>query len=84
METPKVAETNFVSVDAFPLKKDEKAGKPIKLVTEEKKSVQKPLEPSLVKKPIELAKKIKREKHNGSTDSEDSDTESEILISFTM
>lgn len=79
-ESPKVGEVNFPAGDAFPLKKDDKLLKTTKLITEEKKSVQKPLEPALPKKPIELAKKAKREKRDGSTDSEDSDAEGKIYI----
>lgn len=73
---------NFAAGDAFPLKKDEKSSKTTKLVTEEKKSIQKPLE-SPSKKPVEMTKKTKREKRDGSTDSEDSDGEGKryILIS---
>lgn len=53
--------------------------KTTKLIVEDKKSVQKPLESSS-KKPVEAAKKTKREKRDGSTDSDDSDGESEIYI----
>lgn len=74
-ESPKIGETNFAAGDAFPLKKDEKSLKATKLIIEDKKSAQKPLEPSS-KKPTEMAKKTKREKRDGSTDSEDSDGES--------
>lgn len=63
---------NFTAGDTFPLKKDEKSLKMTKLITEDKKSTQKPLE-SPSKKPVEMAKKTKREKRDGSTDSEDSD-----------
>lgn len=63
---------NFTTGDTFPLKKDEKSLKMTKLITEDKKSTQKPLE-SPSKKPVEMAKKTKREKRDGSTDSEDSD-----------
>lgn len=77
--TTKTGEMNFTTGDAFPLKKDEKSLKSTKLVTEDKKSTQKQLElPS--KKPVEMAKKTKREKHDGSTDSEDSDGEGKKYI----
>jgi len=69
---------NFTTGDAFPLKKDEKSLKSTK-VTEDKKSTQKPLDlPS--KKPVEIAKKTKKEKRDGSTDSEDSDGEGKKYI----
>lgn len=74
-ESPKIGETNFCAGDVFPLKKDDKSLK-TKLVAEDKKSAQKSLDPVLSKKPMEVAKKTKREKRDGSTDSEDSDTES--------
>lgn len=75
----KVGDMNFTAGDAFPLKKDEKSLKMAKLVAEDKKSTQKPLEPSS-KKPVEMAKKTKREKRDGSTDSEDSDGEGKRYI----
>lgn len=79
-ESPtKVAEINFTAGDAFPLKKDEKSLKTTKLVAEEKKSTQKPLEPPS-KKSVEMAKKTKRERRDGSTDSEDSDGEGKRYI----
>lgn len=80
-ESPKIGETNFCAGDAFPLKKDDKSLK-TKLVTEDKKSAQKPLEPAVTKKPVEVIKKTKREKRDGSTDSEDSDGESKYYLSF--
>ena len=49
--------------------------KSIKIVAEEKKSVQKTSEPVLAKKPTEVTKKSKREKRDGSTDSNDSESE---------
>lgn len=76
----KVGDMNFTAGDAtFLLKKDEKSLKTAKLVAEDKKSAQKPLESSS-KKPIEMAKKTKREKRDGSTDSEDSDGEGRRYI----
>jgi len=68
---------NFTG-DAFPLKKDEKSLKTTKLVTEDKKSTQKPLE-SPSKKPVEMTKKTKKEKRDGSSDSEDSDEGKKIF-----
>lgn len=83
-ESPKIGETNFAAGDSFPLKKDEKSLKTTKLIVEDRKSAQKPLESSS-KKSTEMTKKTKREKRDGSTDSEDSDGESKIylLINFT-
>lgn len=79
-ESPtKVGEMNFTAGDAFPLKKDEKSLKTTKLVAEDKKSTQKPLEPPS-KKSVEVTKKTKRDKRDGSTDSEDSDGEGKIYI----
>jgi len=78
-ESPKIGETNFAAGDVFPLKKDEKSLKTTKLIVEDKKSTQKSLESSS-KKPIEVVKKTKREKRDGSTDSEDSDGESKIYV----
>lgn len=75
----KVGDMNFTTGDTFPLKKDDKSLKSTKLGTEDKKSIQKPLEPS-AKKPVEVAKKTKREKRDGSTDSEDSDGEGKRYI----
>jgi len=48
-----------------------------KLAVEDKKSAQKSLETSLIKKSLEV-KKTKRERRDGSTDSEDSDGEGKI------
>jgi len=79
-ESPKVGETNFAASDAFPLKKDDKSLKTVKLVADDKKAVQKSMELPLSKKPIETAKKAKKEKRDGSTDSEDSDTEGKTYI----
>lgn len=75
----KVGDMNFTTGDVFPLKKDEKSLKTTKLIAEDKKSTQKPLEASS-KKPVEMAKKTKREKRDGSTDSEDSDGEGKKYI----
>lgn len=77
-ESPKIGETSFPVGDAFPLKKDDKSLKTTKLMTEDKKSAQKSLEPTS-KKSAEIAKK-KREKRDGSTDSEDSDAESKYIF----
>lgn len=74
-ESPKVGEASFLPVDSFPLKKDDKSLKTMKLIAEDKKSIQKPLESALSKKSVEVAKKNKREKRDCSTDSEDSDAE---------
>jgi len=76
-ESPKVGEASFVG-DVFPLKKDEKSLKAAKLAVEDKKSAQK-LETPLIKKSLEV-KKTKRERRDGSTDSEDSDGEGKINI----
>lgn len=46
-------------------------------MVEEKKSGQKTSEPILLKKPVEAIKKSKREKRDGSTDSNDSESEGE-------
>lgn len=79
-DSPKIGEASFSAGDAFPLKKDDKLLKTTKSIAEDKKSVQKPLEPALSKKPVEVTKKAKREKRDGSTDSEDSDTEGKLHI----
>lgn len=55
--------------------------KAAKLAMEDKKSVQKSLEAPL-KKSLETVKKAKREKRDGSTDSEDSDGEGKTNVSF--
>lgn len=68
-------ESSFSSADTFPLKKDDKSIKSIKTTSEDKKSGQKSSEPVLLKKPTEVAKKSKREKRDGSSDSNDSESE---------
>lgn len=50
------------------------------MASEDKKSGQKSSEPILLKKPAEVMKKSKKEKRDGSTDSNDSESEGRKML----